>query len=182
MDLASLFPPKKLHWLSQEEIRLFKIENMSVELEKWKLDTTESGSVFVHIIQTKPGIQSRVGLLVVKEAETPKLVIYFEPTNPTTKRLEEAKDALNSTGSLSNDVSLIVDQQEIATYKRPSWSKLGQKAIATSLILSPQTVQRLSTGKKMEISINVAHVDEEYNQSLEFPLEGLSRLLLAVLK
>lgn len=177
LDIGSLFPPNKLYWLSEEEIQLVKLDNISIELKEWRLDTTDEGSVFAYVIQHKPGTHSQVALYIIKDKMVPRLEIYFEPLNPTSERLENAKKALK----YNRYVILTIDDKNIAKYKSPVWHQVRYKALATSLMLSKQTVQHLRRGKKLKILVDVANVDKEYDPSLEFQLKGLSRLMSAVL-
>jgi hypothetical protein len=59
---------------------------------------------------------------------------------------------------------------------------VGDNAVATSLPLSKQAIQFLKDGTRLEVWVIVANVDSEYDPSLEFTLNGLSRLLSAVVK
>lgn len=148
----------------------------------WKLDTREDGSVMAHVTQNKPETHSRVGLYILRNKGMPMLVIFFEPFNPTTERLEKAKEALSSNKHLKKWTRLIIDDKEVANYESPNWRKVGNKALTANLILSTQAVQHLRSGKKLKILVLVANVDKEYDPSLEFQLDGLSRLMSAVLK
>lgn len=182
LDIASVIPPNKLYWLNKTEMQSSKIDNMSTELAEWKLDTTEDGLVFAHVVQEKPGTHSQVGLYITTKEYAPTLFVSFHPQNPTTHKLEAAKEALNSTRMLSNDIHLIVDGKAVSSYKRPIWSAVGDNAVATSLPLSKQVIQFLKDGIRLEVWVIVANVDSEHDPSLEFTLNGLSRLLSAVIK
>ena len=140
----------------------------------WKLGTAEDGSAFAYNIQNKPETHGQVRLFVLRSDGFPVLIISFKPFNPTTERLEKVKEALGPT-------RLIIDDKEIANYKKTTWRKAENNTLRARLILSKQAIQGLKSGKKLKVLVLVAGVDKEYDPSLEFQLEGLSRLMSEVL-
>jgi hypothetical protein len=93
LDIASLYPPNKLYWLSTEEISLFRIENQSIEFSRWQLSTTKEGVVFAHIKQAVPENHGQTGLILIKDSQTVKLLISFEPAKRTDKAIDLAISA-----------------------------------------------------------------------------------------
>lgn len=176
LDVASLVPPDQLHWLSQEEMQRLRIDNMTVEKQVWTLHALDDGTVFTSIAQQKPGPQSQVGLAVVKQSGRPVLLITFVPGEPGFHELQAALKALGET-----PIQLVVDGKQIAEYPGEWWTPWKDTVIAW-LPLSPQNINALRRGRVLSLEVPVAHAFQQYNPSLEFPLDGLARFLSAVLK
>ena len=140
----------------------------------WKQGTAEDGSPFAYNIQNKPETHGQVRLFLQRSNGFPMLIISFKPFNPTIERLEKVKEALGPT-------RLIIDDKEVADYKKTTWRKVADKTLQAKLILSTQAIQGLKSGKKLRVLVLVANVDKEYDPSLEFQLEGLSHLMSKVL-
>ena|SRR2546428_637886 len=176
LDVASLVPPDQLHWLSQDEMQRLRIDNMTVEKREWTLNALDDGTVFTSIVQKKPGSQSQVGLAVVKQSGRPVLVITFVPGEPGFHELQAALEALGTI-----PIRLVVDGKQIAEYPGGWWT-IRKDAVIAGLPLSPQTINALRRGRVLSLEVPVAHVFEQYDPSLEFPLDELARFLSAVLK
>jgi hypothetical protein len=89
---------------------------------------------------------------------------------------KEVLDALNN-----HDGWISIDGSDVASFKSIYWKQTG-KLFTTSLSLSPQAIQTLWTGKRISLLFMVPRCFDVYDPSLEFPLEGLARLLPAVFK
>lgn len=177
LDAASLVPSQQMYWLSLEDLRELRVDNMTMERSKWQLSALQNGAVVATIKQVKPGFQNQISLALVKAADHVGLVITFIP-NERYSNLDEALSALN--GSLG-ETSLYVDDREVATFKGLTW-KRGKGMVGTVVHLSPLAVQALRSGKLLGLRVNVARVFQVYDPSLEFPLDGLAHLLNAVLR
>lgn len=177
LDAASLVPSHEMYWLSLEDLRELRVDNMTVDKSKWQLSALQNGGVIATIKQVKPGFQNQISLALVKGSDHVGLIITFIP-NERYSNLDEALLALN--GSLG-ETSLYVDDREVATYKGPTW-KRGKGMVGTVVHLSPLAVQALRSGKMLDLRVNVARVSQVYDPSLEFPLDGLGHLLNAVLR
>ncbi|MGA3117207.1 MAG: hypothetical protein ABSF90_22540 [Syntrophobacteraceae bacterium] len=175
LDIASLFPPDQLHWLSPQEIKTSRIDNCWMIPGEWKLETTANGDIFAQISQEKLVFHSRVGLLLTKQKSRAVLVVIFEPGMKKVSS-KEVLDALNN-----HDGWISIDGSDVASFKSIYWKQTG-KLFTTSLSLSPQAIQTLWTGKRISLLFMVPRCFDVYDPSLEFPLEGLARLLPAVFK
>ena len=176
LDVASLVSPDQLYWLSQEEMQRLN-DNMTIEKMVWTLNALDDGTVFTSIVQKKPGPQSQVGLAIVKHSGHPVLLMIFVPGEPGVHALQTALEALNPKA-----IRLAVDGKQVAEYPGGGWWTVRKDAVIARVPLSQQTINAIRTGIVLRLEVPVAHIDEQYDPSLEFPLDGLSRFLSAVLK
>jgi hypothetical protein len=176
LDAASLVPSREMYWLSAEELRQLRVDNMAVANAQWQLNALNDGTVIANIVQIKPGPQSRISLTLMKSAARPVLVTAFVPGEDYRRSLADALDALNG-----EPVSLRVDGQQIAAYQAVPWNPAKEGVVAV-LPLEPTAVQSLRYGKVLELKVSVARVFDQYDPSLDFPLQGVGRFLTAVLK
>lgn len=177
LDVASLVPPDQLYWLSQEEMRRLSVDNMTVEQGVWTLNALGDGTIFTSIVQQKPGPQSQVELTVVKHSGQPVLLIKFVPGEPGMHALQTALEALST-----QPIRLLVNSKQVAGYPGGGWWTVRKDAVIARLPLSQQTINALRKGRILNLEVPVAHYVEQYDPSLEFPLDGLSRFLSAILK
>jgi hypothetical protein len=150
---------------------------MIVEKMAWKLNALEDGTVFASIVQNIPGPQSQVGLTIVKHSGQPVLLINFVPGEPGLQALQEALEAFGT-----EPIRLIIDGKQVAEYPEGRWWTLKKDAVIAKLPLSQGTVNALRRGRVLSLEVSVGHIAEQYNPSLEFPLDDLGPFLSAVLK
>lgn len=177
LDFASLVSPSEIYWLSPQDLQELRVDNMVADKARWKLDALEDGTVVATIVQTKPGTHAQISLTILNSADHPFLVVLFVPREIHQKSTQEAASILNG-----ERVSLTIDGREVAIFKSVAW-KAGQNgAVMAALPLTAEVVSALKRGIKLDFDASVPRAFAQYDPSLPFPLEGLQRLLLAVLK
>lgn len=178
LDIASLVDPDDIYWLTADDMLRSNLDNMSVRYSEWRLDTTAAGEVFARVDQQQPGTGNLVSLFLIKSG----LVLLLEPSRPTPERVQAALSALTPTGGALGNIYLYVDEEEIVTFPQSRWTQLSETTMATHLPLAPPTLAKLQRGNILRVWVFVAHVNEQFDPSLEFPLHGLSRLIPAVMR
>ncbi len=176
LDIASVYTPDNLYWLSAKEISQLRVENMSVVLSQWQLGSTEQGIVFAYITQTVPESHGQTSLIIIKNSEKVILSIAFEPAKKTAKDMDIA-----FSGADGRAIWLRVDGKLIAEYEGVRWLK-GKEKLSTNIELSQEAVRQIRSGTILNVDINTPHASSEYDPSLDFQLKELSSFLPAILK
>jgi hypothetical protein len=170
----------QISWLSQAELRKFRVDNLIASEAQWKLNALNDGTVTAEITRIKPEFQTKVSLIIMKREGRPVLIIAFTPKKRNPRQLEDVLEALNV--DLQDAVVLRVDDRPIATYNKSRWRAISTDVVATILPLSVRAVQALQMGKALDITVFVPNAYRDYDPSLEFPLNDLGHFLRAVLK
>ncbi len=177
VDIASVVSSDKIYWLTPKEIKVSRIENISVAFQEWRLDTTNDGIVFATVSQEVPENHCKLTLIVRNTNSGPTLMVISEPPKLSDNVMDEALEAVNNKA-----ISLYVDEKEIVTFDEVRWRLINESSVATALPLSLATLNALKSGKRLSLLIHTPRYLRIYDPSAEFRLDGLNRLLTGVLK
>ncbi len=179
LDVASLVPSEQVHWLSLKDLRELRVDNIDPAKAEWRLIPLANGDVVAHINQIKPVYQSQISLAFIKHSDHLLLAVTFFPNKrrSSMKRVALAFDGSYGMGGITLDV----DNRNIGKYVAPSW-EVGKETVGALVPLSPLAVESIRLGHVLSLKVNIAHAYEDCDPSLEFPLDGVGRLLNAVLR
>lgn len=176
LDISSLTPVHDMYWLNEAEMRKLRIDNLTVEMSKWRLEALNDGTVVTMISQTKPGPESQVTLVIFKHQGQPLLLVIFSPGNRQPSSLTDALAALNS-----EEINLRIDDRAVALFSSVSWRTRGDSLVAR-LPLSPSAIASMRSGRLLQLRVSVIHALGQYDPSLDFPLSKIGPMLTAALK
>lgn len=174
LDAASLVPPRSMLWLSEQQLKQFRVDNSEPLFFGWTLGAEQSGRIFVRSVKLLPGDRMRVEYIVFRQLSD--VVLRVRLIAPAHKRIR--LDTLLATIDME-PMQLLVDGRIVLQTPAIRWT--DEQGASTAMVTLPaSTLQAIHGGSKVSFLFKVPRVAADMDPSADLSATNLAKFLPAV--
>lgn len=171
LDQASLVTETSIRWLSPQEVRTFKVDNTTPQINPWAIKASSQGIAMLHTEQDVSFGRRMSVTLAIDGGRT----FVLAQTNLRRAVYKEDRTKQFPVNE-APELSFIVDGKTIPTQAVQPWSRV-EKADGTSFralaAISFEQLKLISRAKTLEISDNFGTATSDLSLSTSLSSEGL---------